>query len=226
MSESAQRRVLITGASRGIGAAIAERFQSAGHEILAPTRTVLDLASPSSVHSYCTEQSPLEVDVLINNAGITRIASLTELTLADWEEVLTVNLTSPFLLIQSVLPSMRKKRWGRIVNISSCFSIVSREGRAAYGASKAGLNGLTRTVALECGRDGILVNAVCPGFVDTDLTRQNNLPAVIAALLEKIPLGRLAQPEEIAELVFYLGSDANTYLTGQTIVADGGYTCH
>ncbi len=138
---------------------------------------------------------------------------------------MNVNLTAPFLLTQAVAPGMKARGWGRIVNISSCYSLVSRVGRMAYTASKSGLNGLTQSAAVELAPHNILVNAICPGFVETDMTRQNNNPAQIAALLAQVPMGRLAQPEEIATLVAFLVSERNTYLTGQCIPIDGGFLC-
>ena len=113
---------------------------------------------------------------------------------------------------------------GATVNVSSCYSVVGRPGRAAYSASKAGLNGLTRVAALEYGERGVLVNSICPGFVATELTSRNNSPEQIEALRLQVPLRRLAQPPEIAEAVFFLGSRANAYINGQTIVVDGGFT--
>ncbi len=120
---------------------------------------------------------------------------------------------------------MKERRWGRIVNISSCYSLVSRVGRMAYTASKSGLNGLTQTAAIELAPFNVLVNAIGPGFVETDMTRQNNTPAQIAALVAQVPLGRMAQPEEIAAFVAFLVSDRNTYLTGQIIPIEGGFLC-
>lgn len=218
------RTVLITGAARGIGRAILERYQCAEHEVVAPTRQELDLSSIDSVQQYLRANAGLTVDVLVNNAGQNPVAPLQELSLGDWEQTQTVNLTAPLLLIQHVAEHMVQRRWGRIVNISSCYSLVGRAGRGPYSASKAGLNALTRTAALEYAQTNVLVNAVAPGFVATDLTYQNNTPAQIEALCEKIPVERLATPDEIAELVFFLGSDQNTYITGQVLVADGGFT--
>jgi 3-oxoacyl-[acyl-carrier protein] reductase len=135
----------------------------------------------------------------------------------------TINLTAPFLLTKFVLRQMIAQKWGRIVNISSAYSVISRIGRGGYGVTKAGISSLTRTAALEYAAYNILVNAVAPGFVETDLTRKNNSPEQIDILRQQIPLKRLATPQEIAEFVFRLGSEQNTYITGQTIFIDGGF---
>jgi 3-oxoacyl-[acyl-carrier protein] reductase len=215
--------VFITGGARGIGQAIAKRFQEAGYEVIAPSRQELDLSSMDSLREYSTHHRTIEADVLINNAGENKIRAIKDLALEDWQRMVSVNLTAPFLLTQLVTPYMERKQWGRIVNISSVYSLVSRIGRAAYSATKSGLNGLTRAAALEYAEHGILVNALCPGFVDTELTRQNNSADQIEALRNQVPLKRLATTQEVANAVFFLGSELNTYLTGQVITLDGGF---
>jgi 3-oxoacyl-[acyl-carrier protein] reductase len=221
---AASRKVLITGASRGIGRAIADLLRAEGYNVAAPGRDVLDLSSPASVQAWLRESNP-SPDILVNNAGLNKIRPLEELPLEDWQAVLDINLTAPFLLTQAAARAMKKRRWGRIVNISSCYSIVSRAGRMAYSASKAGLNGLTRATAVELAPHNILVNAICPGFVETDMTIQNNNPAQLDALRAQVPLGRLANTAEIAAFVAFLVSERNTYLTGQVIPVDGGFLC-
>ncbi len=191
--------------------------------MLAPSREELDLANPEAVQEFLSAAP--EVDVLINNAAENRVRPLDELSSDDWDRMVAINLTAPLRLMQHVARGMGERGWGRIVNIASCYALVSRPGRAGYAATKAGLGGLTRTAALEYGPRGVLVNAVCPGFVATDLTRQNNSPEQIAALCAQVPLGRLAEPEEIARYVHFLGSDENTYITGQLAIIDGGFLC-
>jgi len=219
-----KRRVLVTGAARGIGKAIATLYAEMGHEVITPTRAELDLSSVPAVESYLAA-SPPDIDVLINNAGENRAFPLDQLGTGDWERMLAINLTAPMLLMVHAARGMCGRGWGRVVNISSCFSLVSRAGRGSYAATKAGLNGLTRSAAIEYAPRNVLVNAVCPGFVETDLTRQNNSAEQIAALCRQVPLGRLAQPSEVARYVYFLGSDDNTYITGQTAVIDGGFLC-
>lgn len=217
------KTVLVTGAARGIGRAIAGHYAANGWRVLEPTRAELDLSSVASVRAWLGRLTE-PVDVLINNAGENPTGPIAELSLENWERNLTVNLTSPMLLSQGLGAGMRARRWGRVVNISSVFGLVSKIGRAPYTATKTGLIGFTRTAALEWGRDNVLVNAVCPGYVETDLTRQNNTPEQIQAMCHLLPLGRLGQPEEIARAVYFLGSEQNTFVTGQTLVADGGFT--
>jgi len=145
--------------------------------------------------------------------------------LENWSHTLDVNLTSAFLILRDFGSRMLKKRRGRIVVVSSVYSIRAREGRAPYSVSKAGLNALVRSAALEFAPAGVLVNGICPGFVLTDMTRQNNDDDDIKRLEGQIPLGRLADPVEVAELVEYLASFRNTYITGQLIAIDGGFLC-
>ena len=217
------RTALVTGASRGIGAAVAARFAASGATVLAPSRAEMDLNDGGSITAYL-ERLNTPVDILVNNAGVNWPQSLVDLDDERLDETLSVNLAGPARLARGIAPGMVTRSYGRIVNVSSMFALVSYEGRAAYAASKAGLIGLTRTMALELARAGVLVNAVAPGYVATDLTRQNNSPARLAEIEKLIPLGRLAEPEEIAELVAFLCSGRNSYITGQVLVCDGGYT--
>lgn len=216
---------LVTGASRGIGKAIADTLQARGWEVVCPSRSELDLAQPESVKSFCEKLGTLGVGALVNNAGVNYLASVEEISDAQWDEMLAVNLTAVRLLIQSVAPAMIRRGWGRIVNVSSIFSIVSRRRRAAYSTAKAALNGLTRAAAVDLAGCGVLVNAVCPGYVETDMTSKNNSPEDLALIASTIPLGRLALPGEIASVVAFLCSEDASYMTGQTIVIDGGFTC-
>lgn len=222
MNGSASKTALVTGGARGIGAAIVTELRSRGWAVRAPRREELNLASAESVEAYLAKESPI-VDALINNAGENPIAPLATLSQDKWLLAQQVNLSSPLRLIQHCAGSMRARGGGRIVNISSCYSLVTRAGRAAYSASKAGLNSLTRSAALEFAVDNILVNAVCPGFVETELTARNNSAEQIQQLLRGVPLGRLGRPDEIAKFIAFLVSDDNTYLTGQTIPIDGGF---
>jgi NAD(P)-dependent dehydrogenase (short-subunit alcohol dehydrogenase family) len=217
-------RALVTGGSRGLGAAIARELERRGMEVLAPPREQLDLADPASIESFIGSHAPTRIDVLVNNAGINHIRALDKLTSAEWQQMLQVNLTATLALIQGFAPGMRARGWGRIVNVSSILSLVGRSHRVAYSATKAALNGLTRTCAVELAPDNVLVNAICPGYVETEMTTRNNPPEEIEKIKAAIPLGRLARPEEIARVAGFLCSDENSYCTGQMIVADGGFT--
>lgn len=218
------RTALVTGASRGIGAAIVAQLKANGYLVIAPTRTELDLASNPSIDSYLSRLN-YPVDILVNDAGINRVAALEATKLEDVEETLQINLLAAFRLTQVLAPAMRLNHFGRIVNISSVWSVVSRIGRTSYAMSKSALNAMTRNLAVELASDNVLINAVAPGYVMTDLTRQNNTPVEIEKICQMIPAQRLAEPDEIAFVVSFLCSEQNSYLTGQTIIVDGGYTC-
>jgi 3-oxoacyl-[acyl-carrier protein] reductase len=222
---SVLRTVLLTGGARGIGAAIAARLRADGHAVLAPSRQELDLAAPESIESFLGRHGAAPVDVLVNNAGINVLRSIPEIDAAMWQSMLQVNLTSALRLTQAFAPGMAARGWGRILNVASIFAVVTRERRAAYSMTKAALAALTRTAAVEFGPGGVLVNALAPGYVDTELTRRNNPPEAIAAIEASIPLRRMARAEELAETAAFLVSAANSYLTGQTVVVDGGFTC-
>jgi len=225
MSNPARRTVLITGGSRGIGAAIREELAGRGWKIIAPQRGELDLSQPASVDAFLASHQNLTVDVLVNNAGINVLNPIEAIKVSDWAEMLQTNLTSALRLIQGYAPGMAARGWGRILSVSSILSVVTREKRAAYSMTKAALNALTRTAAVEFGPSGVLVNALAPGYVDTALTRQNNSPEQLTAIETTIPLRRLAKTEELARVAAFLVSEENTYLTGQTILVDGGFTC-
>ena len=219
------RTALVTGGSRGIGAAIVAELRQSGMEVVAPSRQELDLADPASVDRFVETHRRADLDILVNNAGINFIYSLEDIAPEVWSQMVEVNLHAPFRLIQAFAPRMKARGWGRILNVSSVFSLVTKEKRAAYSATKSGLNGLTRTLAVELGPKGILVNAICPGYVETELTRQNNSPVDIERIAATIPLRRLAQPAEIARFAAFLCGEQNTYITGQMLLIDGGFTC-
>jgi len=219
------RTVLITGGARGIGAAIAATLSDRGYRVIAPTRSEMDLSISASVEAYLEENRMLAVDILINNAGINILRPIGEIDPVDWQAMLQTNLSSALRLIQAFAPGMQARSWGRILNVSTIFSLVTKERRAAYSMTKAALDALTRSVAVEFGPYGVLVNSLAPGYVDTALTRQNNSSETLAAIIEGIPLKRMAQPFELAKVAAFLVSEENTYLTGQTLVVDGGFTC-
>jgi 3-oxoacyl-[acyl-carrier protein] reductase len=234
----------VTGASRGIGLAIARRLAEAGAEVLLASRTVaacesaaaeitgsggrarslsLDVADAGSVERGVREA--LErcgtIAILVNNAGVTRDNLLLRMKSEDWSEVLDTNLTGIYRMCRAVLPGMIRARHGRIVNVSSVVAATGNPGQTNYVATKAGIEGFTRSLAREVASRDVTVNCVAPGFVDTDMTR--SLPeATRAKLLEQVPLGRLGRPEDVAAAVsFLVGPDAS-YITGATLHVNGG----
>ena len=218
------KTVFLTGASRGIGKAIYQLLKKQVYKIIAPSRHELNLSDVKSVNSFIKENKNLKIDILINNAGVNFPQWIEELDNKNLFDTVQINLLSPIVLIRTFVPHMKKQQWGRIVNISSMFGIVARGKQVPYSASKHGINGATKALALELGKHNILINSVCPGFVKTDLILKNSLEK-LKALASDVPLGRLAEPEEIAELVLFLISSKNTYINGANIIIDGGFTC-
>jgi 3-oxoacyl-[acyl-carrier protein] reductase len=213
---------LVTGASRGLGRAIQNTLRGvSGYEILAPSRQEMDLSDMRSVERYIRARP--DVDILVNNAGINLLRTVEAIDDAAFAAMIAVNLQGPLTLIRELAPHMKKSRFGRIVNISSIWGVRSKESRSLYSSTKFALNGVTKSLAHELGGYGILVNSVCPGYVNTELT-QANVPALEQEAIKKaIPLGRFAEPEEIARFVRFLVSEENTYITGQSLVIDGGF---
>jgi len=218
------RTALVTGASRGIGRAIADQFKRDGLRLLLPSRQEMDLLSNRSIDAYIDALTE-PVDILVNDAGINRLGEITVFSDGDLQDTVQTNLVAPIRTAQRLIPGMMLRRYGRIVNISSIWSAVSKPGRLTYSVSKSGLNAFTRSLAVEVAPYNILVNAVAPGYVNTELTKQNNTEQDLESIRKTIPIQRLAEPEEIARLVAFLCSEHNTYLTGQCLFIDGGYTC-
>jgi NAD(P)-dependent dehydrogenase (short-subunit alcohol dehydrogenase family) len=219
-----QRTALVTGASRGIGKAIADQLREDGVRLLVPSRRELDLLSDRSVDLFLRALDQ-PVDILVNDAGINRIGDFGSYRDGDLQDTMLTNLISPIRLARGLIPGMTQRKYGRIVNISSIWSVISKPGRLPYSVTKSGLNAFTRSLAVEVAPYNILVNAVAPGYVNTELTTQNNTEQDLDNIRRTIPMQRLAEPEEIARLVAFLCSEQNTYLTGQCLLIDGGYTC-
>ncbi|MDA1370673.1 MAG: 3-oxoacyl-ACP reductase FabG [Proteobacteria bacterium] len=243
MSESSAI-ALVTGASRGIGRAIAITLGNHGFTVIGTATTEKGAEAISSYllehqlagKGFCVDVSDDESVaaamvsiqeqfgtplVLVNNAGITRDNLLMRMKADEWNDVINTNLGSMYRLTKACIKGMTKARWGRVINISSVVGSSGNAGQTNYSASKAGIEGFTRALAKEIGSRAITVNAVAPGFIDTDMTR--NLPEQqTAALLGLIPLGRLGEPEEIAAVVGFLASDSGGYITGETVHVNGG----
>src|SRR5262252_8984696 len=238
------RVALVTGASRGIGEAIARRLASEGARVLAAARSaeglarvvaaiaesggkasalVLDLADPASIEQAVRAAlaSHGQIDVLVNNAGVTEDNLVLRMSKEAWDRVLATNLTGVFLLTQAVVKSMVRKRYGRIVNVTSIVGLMGNAGQANYAASKAGLIGLTKSIARELASRNITCNAVAPGFIATAMTDQMT-DAAKQGLSAQIPLERLGAPEDVAAAVAYLASDEASYVTGTVVNVSGG----
>jgi 3-oxoacyl-[acyl-carrier protein] reductase len=214
---------LVTGTSRGIGKAIRELFEKKGINIFAPTRQEMDLNSNESIKKYIGITPG--VDILVNCAGINNLASIEEMTLESFQEMLQVNLLAQTMVIKYVVPFMKKQNYGRIINFASIWCDFSKERRLMYTIAKAGIKGLTVASAVELAKYNIMVNAIAPGFVNTEMTSKNNTSKQIEEIVNMLPIKRLAEPNEIAELVFFLSSKENSFMTGQTIFVDGGFSC-
>jgi 3-oxoacyl-[acyl-carrier protein] reductase len=217
-------RVLLTGGRGGIGSSIKEELIAKGCFVVAPASDELDLSSQTHVLKWIEANSDLEFDVLVLCAGTNSPRDFDEVETNEYIQILETNLNSNRLLIKAVLPAMQKNRFGRIIAISSSYSTITRAGRSSYSVSKAALEALIRSVALENAHVNILANSIVPGFIETPLTEKNNDKFQIAKILERVPMGHLGKPSDVAKLVWFLTSEQNTYITGQSIRVDGGFS--
>jgi 3-oxoacyl-[acyl-carrier protein] reductase len=229
-------RAVVTGATRGIGFAIAKRLIKDGIEVIAtgtkrdakyPNGAIyysVDFLNDESVNSFISFLKEQRIDILINNAGINKIGEFALIDVEDFDQILRVNLRTPFQLCQAVIPNMKNNNWGRIVNLTSIFGNITKEYRAPYSSSKFGLDGMTAALSAEVSEFGILANSVGPGFIDTDLTRNVLGDKGIAKIQKSIPMKRLGRVDEIASLVSWLVSEENTYISGQNLMIDGGFS--
>ncbi len=237
--------VLVTGASRGIGRAVAEHFAARGHRIAINYATNEDAAAEAEAAVRAAGAEVLSVaanvgdadevagmfetvgaalgpvEILVNNAGITRDDLMLRMKVDQWDDVITTNLRSVYLCSKAALRGMLRAKWGRIISVGSVSGLAGNPGQANYAAAKAGIVGFTKSLAKEVGSRGITVNVVAPGFIATDMTDALG-EDVTAAAAERIAVGRLGTPQEVASVVGYLASDTASYITGQTIVVDGG----
>lgn len=237
--------ILVTGGTRGIGKQIADDLHDLGGTVIITgtnKQRISELNEQAKKdglkkHFYCVDFSSKEdtqkfisqlgeykkIDVLVNNAGINKLNFIDDALTEDWDEMLAVNLSGPFHIIRALSGRMKTAGYGRIINIASIFSKISKEKRSVYSATKFGIHGLTVGVANDLSRFNILVNTVSPGFIMTDLTRKNLSPAEIETMTLQIPAKRMGETKDISNVVAFLASDLNTYITGQNIIVDGGF---
>jgi NAD(P)-dependent dehydrogenase (short-subunit alcohol dehydrogenase family) len=242
------RTAIVTGGSRGLGLQIAEGLGEMGAEVLLTARkadeleqavahlTAMgikalaipgDMGKPESVAAFVDAALARlgHVDILVNNAGVNIRGNAGDLSEADWDTVLDTNLKGPFLVARAFGPAMCERGWGRVIMLSSMLATIALPGRAPYASSKAGINGLTRVLALEWASAGVTVNAICPGPFGTEMNRQlMNDPEKYQAFIQKLPIGRWGHLHEIKGAVLYLASDASSFMTGASLALDGGWT--
>lgn len=237
--------VVVTGGTRGIGKSMVDDFSSLGAEVWVTGTQVDEITElnalaqkeKSKKRYFCVDflnrentlsftkqlASASRIDVCVNNAGINRLNFVDDVVTQDWDDMVSVNLSAPFLITRTVVKKMKEQKYGRIINVASIFGHISKAKRSVYSATKFGLHGITVAVANEVSCHGILVNTVSPGFTHTELTHKNLSPLEIETLIQQIPAGRLAEPQEISQVVLFLASRLNTYVTGQNIIVDGGF---
>lgn len=243
MFDFSGQTVLVTGATRGIGAALADAFEAAGANLILTGTNEARIAELNKLHTGrsrtyaaldCTVEKSFDdflellqneyaVDVCINNAGINRIEPVEQSILENFDDVMAVNLRAPFRICRTLIPGMKERKYGRIVNIASIWSVVTKAGRSSYSSSKAGLAGFTRALGAEVAADNIMVNCVSPGFTRTELTDRSLSAEEQANLAAQVPAGRLAEPCEMVAPVFFAASRENSYMTGQNLIVDGGF---
>lgn len=238
---------LVTGATRGIGKAIAETLWESGAEVyLTGTKQeeidrlnadikaqgierkhylCVDMDNEFSLKRFIMELYDIPIiDICVNNAGINIVRDFTEVTFEEFMKVQRINVFGPRNILSVVVPKMKANKYGRIVNIASIWSVINRPGRSSYGISKNAIHGLTKALSIELAEYGIMVNSVSPGFTMTELTVSTNTPEQLVELGNKVAARRLADPQEQANVVAFLCSEQNSYMTGQNLVVDGGYT--
>jgi NAD(P)-dependent dehydrogenase (short-subunit alcohol dehydrogenase family) len=243
------RSALVTGGTRGLGRVMAEALAEAGASVCITSRSIdaaraaaeeIAAASGARVEGIEAEVTTADgvnrladvahgdfgrIDILVNNAGVNIRGTVGELSESDWDTVLDTNLKGVFLLSRAFGPAMCERRWGRVINLSSMLASIGLPGRAPYAASKAGVVGLTRVLALEWAASGVTVNAICPGPFATDMNRQLlNDPEKYAAFVQKLPVGRWGELHEIKGIVVFLASEASSFVTGAALAIDGGWT--
>ena len=239
----AGKTVLVTGGVGGIGKAIADYLYELGATLILtgipqehverlnaehPDRRTyfeVDFTAPASMERFTEQLKTYDrIDACVNNAGINIVHDYCDVPQQEFDKVFQVNTLAPYKILKAVIPTMMKNGYGRVVNIASIWSLINRPGRSSYSISKNAVHGLTKSLAVEFASQNILINSVSPGFTLTELTARTNTPEQITELSNKVPAHRMAQPIEIARVVVFLISEENSYLTGQNIAVDGGYS--
>lgn len=230
MTEASSKLILkqkpiawVTGAGSGIGLAIARELNGRGFEVVEIKRSNFDLSDSVAVEKWVRDRKDVPF-LIVCNAGMNVPMQISEENIVHYEEIIKSNYSGHFQLCLSALPNLVKNGGGRIVFISSAYSQRARAGRLAYSVSKSSIDSLMRSIALEFATSEVLANSVAPGFIQTELTLQNNNEEAISKILERVPMNRLGTTTEVAKLVAFLGSADNTYITGQVFNIDGGYS--
>jgi len=235
---------VVTGATRGIGLGISLELVRSGCQVIglgsseasvekciAENKNFkenlefvpVDLGDERSIRNFVSSLDR-PIDILINNAGINKVSPLRELSMEDWDLIQKINVRAPMLLTQLLVPQMMEQGFGRVLNITSIFAHLSKVGRASYSTSKSALLGMMRAVALESASRNVLVNSLSPGFIDTELTRRILSPEDLKEMIKQVPKGSLGQVEEIAQMACFMVSRNNSFMTGQALVVDGGFS--
>lgn len=231
---------IVTGGTRGIGLAITQQLAADGFKVAAfyqgnddaakqceqstgAKAFKVDVTDFDAVMATCktVEETLGPVAVLVNNAGITRDGMLHKMSMENWDSVIKTNLTSCFIMCRAIVPAMRERSYGRIINISSINGQKGQFGQTNYAAAKAGMIGFTKSVAMENAAKGITANTICPGYIETDMTAAVQ-PDVLASIIKQIPVGRMGKPAEIADMVSFLSSEKSAFITGSTLTVNGG----
>ena len=236
MIDNNKKCAVVTGGTRGIGRAIANRLLQDGLKVIITGTSgnntdfhggefyQVNFLKEDELNGFVKYLKERKVDILVNNAGINKIGAFSSINIEDFDQILRVNLRAPFQLCQAVIPNMMENNWGRIVNITSIFGNIVKEYRAPYSSSKFALDGMTAALAAEVSEFDILANSVGPGFIDTELTRNVLGKDGIIKIQKNIPMKRLGRADEIASLVSWLVSEENTYISGQNLMIDGGFS--
>lgn len=228
------KKILVTGGTKGIGECLVKNFRDLGGEVWYTGRKIenndpnyisVDFLNAEDFKKFVKDIGNINFDVVVNNAGTNKIGPIEDYSTEDYSDILNLNLKSCFSIMKAVIPGMKSRNYGRIVNITSISSEISMPLRSAYCSSKFGLVGLTKAASVECAKHNVLINSVGPGVTATKLTVDVLGDKKMKEISEKIPMGRLATVDDISPVVMFMSSNLNTYIVGQNVIVDGGYVC-